>query len=152
MKTIVHTLIALLVLFMNTESYAYSGKPNDYRNNFIGSLVPLSPRNWELNDIEVPENLKFIKAKTALVPVAEFVLGNPDEAAPIELLMSTVPVPAKVWEEETTEVPEGLENINAKYALVPVPARHYVQDDSIPVVQDDKAPFNQHALVQNFVK
>lgn len=149
MKTIVHTFIALLVLFMNTESYACSGKPNDYRNNFIGSLVPLSPRNWEINDIEVPENLKFIKAKTAFVPLAEFVVGSPDEAAPIELLMAKVPVPSKSWEEESLEVPEGLQNIKAKYALVPIPSRYYSQDDSIPVIQDEVTPLT---LVQNFAK
>ena len=150
MKTIVHTLIALLVLFMNTESYASLGKPKNYRNNFIGSLVPMSPRNWEItDDIEVPENLKFIKAKAALVPVAEFVMGNPDEAAPLELLMAKVPVPSKSWDEELTEVPEGLQNIKAKYALVPVPARHYTLDYSVPVIQDEMTSL---ALVQNFVK
>jgi len=149
MKTILHTLIALLVLFMNTESYACSGKPNDYRNNFIGSLVPVSPRIWETTDIEVPENLKFIKAKTALVPVAEFVLGNPDEVAPIELLMANVPVPAKIWDEETSEIPEGLQNIKAKYALVPVPARHYSLDNSVPVIEDKMTSL---ALVHNFEK
>ena len=150
MKTIVHTLIALLVLFMNTESYACSGKPKDYRNNFIGSLVPTSPRNWEItDDIKVPENLKFIKAKTALVPLAEFVMGNPDEAAPLELLMAKVPVPSKSWDEELLEVPEGLQNIKAKYALVPIPAHYYTLDDSIPVIQDEMIPLT---LVQNFVK
>ena len=127
---------------MNTESYAGSGKPNDYRNNFIGSLVPTSPRNWETTDIEVPENLKFIKAKTAQVPVAEFILGNPDEAAPIELLMSKVPVLAKIWEEESIEIPEGLQNIKAKYALVPVPTRYYMLNDNAPVIQDEIAPIN----------
>jgi hypothetical protein len=149
MKTIVHTLIALLVLFMNTESYACFGKPNDYRNNFIGSLVPLSPRIWEPTDIEVPENLKFIKAKTAFVPIAEFIMGNPDEAAPFELLMAKVPVPAKSWEEETTEIPEGLQNIKAKYALVPVPSRHYMLDDSDPVIQDEMVSLT---LAHNFEK
>ena len=150
MKTIVHTLIALLVLFMNTESYAYSGKPKNYRNNFIGYLVPTSPRNWEItDDIEVPENLKFIKAKAALVPVAEFVMGNPDEAAPIDLLMAKMPVLSKTWDEESIEVPEGLQNIKAKYALVPVPARHYTLDYSVPVIQDQMTPL---AMVRNFVK
>jgi hypothetical protein len=149
MKTIVHTLIALLVLFMNTESYACSGKPNDYRNNFIGSLVPLSPRNWEINDIEVPENLKFIKAKTALVPVVKFVMGNPDEAAPIELLMAKVPVLSKSWEEESPEVPEGLQNIKAKYTLVPIPERYYTLDESMPVIQNEMTSLT---LFQNFVK
>ena len=134
---------------MNTESYASSGKPNDYRNNFIGSLVPVSPRIWETTDIEVPENLKFIKAKTALVPVAEFIMGNPDEVAPIELLMANVPVPAKVWDEETTEIPDGLQNIKAKYALVPVPARHYLLDNSVPVIEDEMTSL---ALVHNFEK
>ena len=150
MKTIVHTLIALLVLFMNYESYACSGKPRNYRNNFIGSLVPTSPRNWEItDDIEVPENLKFIKAKTALVPVPEFVMGNPDEAAPLDLLMAKVPLLSKSWDEESTEVPEGLQNIKAKYALVPIPSRYYAMDDSIPVIQDEMSPLT---LVQSFVK
>lgn len=147
MKTIVHTLIALLVLFMNTESFASSGKPKDFRHNFIGSLVPLSPRNWDLTDLVVPESLKFIKAKTALVPLAEFVMGNPDEAAPVELLMAMVPIPAKNWDEDSLEVPEGLQNIKAKYALVPVPARHYTLDDNIQVLEDEMG-----SLAQNFIK
>jgi len=84
--------------------------------------------------------------------VAEFVLGNPDEDAPIELIMAMIPFPAKSWEDESVMVPEGLKNIKAKYALVPVPSRQYDEDDSLPIFLNDIAPCIQHVLVQNFVK
>lgn len=69
MKTLIHTLIALLILFMNTESYSSVGNLNDDRNINACSLIPVSPRNWDDAEAEVPESLRFIKAKYALVPV-----------------------------------------------------------------------------------
>jgi hypothetical protein len=128
MKTILNTLIALFILFLNTESFANVKNMDDHSTNCIHSFVPVSPRNWSANDLEVPENLKFVKAKLALVPVAEFVWGSPDEEAPAELAKDNrtfyVPVPAKVWEESPiNDAPESLGLIKAKFALVPVPAK-----------------------------
>jgi len=128
MKTILNTLIALFILFLNTESFANVKHMDDHSTNCMHSYVPVSPRDWTTNDFEVPENLKFVKAKLALVPVAEFVWGNPDAEVPAELAKDYrtfyVPVPAKIWEETAiNEVPESLGRIKAKFALVPVPAK-----------------------------
>lgn len=128
MKTILNTLIALFILFLNTESFAKVKHMDDHSTNCMHSFVPVSPRNWTANDLEVPENLKFVKAKLALVPVAAFVWGNPDVDAPAELVKDYrtfyVPVPAKVWQENAVdEVPASLGQIKAKFALVPVPVR-----------------------------
>ena len=123
MKTLVHTLIALLILFMNTESYSSVRNLDDYRNINSCSLIPVSPRNWDDAQTDVPLNLQFIKAEPAMVPVAEFVWGKPDEAVPSELLKNRVPVSAKTWDETAAEAPEELRFIKAKYALVPVPAK-----------------------------
>ncbi len=128
MKTLLNTLIALFIIFMNTESFSNVKPMDDHSINCMHSFVPVSPRDWKSNDFEVPENLQFVKAKLALVPVAEFVWGNPETDAPLEMAkdyrMFYVPVPAKVWEEtQINEVPENLGLIKAKFALVPVPAR-----------------------------
>jgi hypothetical protein len=128
MKTILNTLIALFILFLNTESFSNVKHMDDHSTNCIHSYVPVSPRDWTTNELDVPESLKFVKAKSALVPVAEFVWGNPESEVPEELAKDDrafyVPVPAKVWEETAiNEVPESLGLIKAKFALVPVPVR-----------------------------
>ena len=69
MKTLVNTLIALFVLFMNTESFSKGRSMNDETKACNVSYVPVSARDWPAGDLEVPENLKFVKAKSALVPV-----------------------------------------------------------------------------------
>ncbi|HQS51418.1 MAG: hypothetical protein B7X86_12250 [Sphingobacteriales bacterium 17-39-43] len=145
MKTILNTLIALFILFLNTESFAKVKHMDDHSTNCIHSFVPVSPRDWTANDSEVPENLKFVKAKSALVPVAEFVWGNPDAEAPAELAKDYrtfyVPVPAKVWEETAiNEVPESLGFIKAKFALVQVPARTL---DGITISADEIIELNK---------
>ncbi|MDP3467208.1 MAG: hypothetical protein Q8S11_02665 [Daejeonella sp.] len=139
MKTLVHTLIALFILFLNSESYSNVKYPTDHSIKRNNSYVPVSPRNWSAIEHEVPENLKFVKAKSALVPVAAFVWGNPDAEAPAELAkgyrMHYVPVLAKVWDEPAlVEVPENLGLIKAKFALVPVPARVWNRID----ISDDE--------------
>jgi len=129
MKTIVNTLIALFILFLNTESFSNVKSMDDNTIKGIHSNIPVSPRDWTANDLEVPETLKFIKAKYALVPLAEFVWGNPDEEVPAELAKNYrtfyVPVPAKVWDESAMEIPESLGFIKAKFALVPVPSKKW---------------------------
>ena len=145
MKTILNTLIALFILFLNTESFAKVKHMDDHSTNCMHSFVPVSPRNWTVNELDVPENLKFVKAKLALVPVAEFVWGNPDAEAPANLAKDYrtfyVPVPAKVWEETAiNEVPENLGLIKAKFALVPVPARTW---DVINISADEISELNK---------
>lgn len=128
MKTILNTLIALFILFLNTESFANVKSMDEHSTNCMHSFVPVSPRDWQTTDLEVPENLKYVKAKNAFVPVAEFVWGNPDAEAPAELLNDyrtfIVPVPVKKWDEPAmNEVPESLSFIKAKFAMVPVPGK-----------------------------
>jgi len=128
MKTILNTLIALFILFLNTESFAIVKQMDDHSTNCMHSFVPVSPRDWQTDDLEIPENLKYVKAKNAFVPVAEFVWGNPDAEAPAELAKDyrtfIVPVPAKKWDEPAiNEVPESLSFIKAKFAKVPVPSK-----------------------------
>ncbi|MDP2413908.1 hypothetical protein [Daejeonella sp.] len=139
MKTILNTLIALFILFLNTESFSNVKHMDDHSAKCTHSFIPVSPRDWTPNELDVPENLKFVKAKSALIPVAEFVWGNPDAEAPAELAKDYrtfyVPVPAKVWEEAAiNEVPESLGLIKAKFALVPVPARTW---DAIIISADE---------------
>lgn len=127
MKTIINILIALFILFLNTESFSNVKNTDDNTISGNYSNIPVSPRDWTTIDLEVPENLKFIKAKYALVPFAVFVWGNPDAEAPSELAKDYrtfyVPVPVKIWDESVMEVPESLGFIKAKLALVPVPAK-----------------------------
>jgi hypothetical protein len=128
MKTILNTLIALFILFLNTESFSNVKNVDEHSTNCMHSFVPVSPREWQPDDLEVPENLKYVKAKNAFVPVADFVWGNPDVEAPAELLKDYrtfyVPVPPKKWDEPAiNEVPESLRFIKAKFALVPVPVK-----------------------------
>ncbi len=132
MKTLIHTLIALLILFMNTESYSSVRNLDDYRNINASSMVPVSPRNWDDAETDIPLNLQFIKAKAAMVPVAEFVWGTPEEAVPSELLKNRIPVSAETWDETAAEAPEELKFIKAKYALVPVPAKVWTDIEISP--------------------
>lgn len=137
MKTILHTLIAFLIALMNTESFSAERYSSEKANN----LVPVSARNWNDSVIEVPENLKYVKAKYALVPVPEIVWGNAGEAVPSELLKSAVPVASKVWDDQSIELPEGLDNIKARFALVPVPAKEihdYPMDETVPAIEESR--------------
>ena len=145
MKTILNTIIALFILFLNTESFSNVKHMDDHSTNCMHSYVPVSPRDWTANELDVPENLKFVKAKSALVPVAEFVWGNSDAEAPAELAKDYrtfyVPVPAKVWEETAiNEVPESLGFIKAKFALVPIPA---LTLDGITISADEIIELNK---------
>ncbi len=135
MKTILNTLIALLITLMNTESYSAEKYNSEKGNN----LVPVSARNWNDTAIETPDHLKNIKAKYAMVPLADFVWGSADEAAPSELLKTTVPVASKVWDDQSIEIPVGLDSIKARYALVPVPAKDiysYSIDETAPAIEE----------------
>lgn len=117
MKAIIHTLITLLIVFMNTEVYSNVISPDDDKKTVKSSFVPLSPRNWDDMDLVVPENLKFIKAEFAQVPLAAFVWGNPDDKVPAELYIdqaiTMIPIAPIVWD---TIAPEGAQNIKSSKA------------------------------------
>lgn len=133
MKTIITTLITLLITLMNSESFSAEKYGSEKGNN----LVSVSARNWNDTAIETPVNLKYVKARYAMVPLAEFVWGSAGEAAPSELMKTIMPVVSKVWDDQSIEIPEGLEAIKAKYALVPVPAKgihSYVTDQTVPAI------------------
>lgn len=139
MKTLLHTLIALLMLLLNTGSYSADKCMKKSCKINSGSMIPVSARDWNDAATEIPENLKYVKAKFARVSVAEFVWGSPDETVPADLMKAVVPVAAKVWDDSTVEVPEELSNIKAKYALVPVPSKnfqHYTLDENIPLIEE----------------
>ena len=110
MKTL-NTLLTLSLLVVSTASYAISD------GNEKRSKVPTAPTVWENSEIEVPEVLKFIKAKNAFVPVADFVWGNPSEA-PEKL--SIIPLAPFVYGHSNEDVPEELGFVKAKFATVPV--------------------------------
>jgi hypothetical protein len=149
MKTIINTLIALFILFLNTESFANLNCTDNHSTNCIHSFVPVSPRDWQSDDIEVPENLKYVRAKNAFVPVADFVWGNPDAEIPAELTKDYrtffVPVPAKKWDEPAiNEVPENLRFIKAKFALVPVPVKVFdnIEISASEIIELNKIQIN----------
>lgn len=112
---------------MNSESFAKVKFDDHELNSKSISYVPVAPREWSNNDSDTPESLKFVKARTALVPQAECVWGNPEEEAPIELKSNLimVPVPAIIWTENITDTPEDLRLIKAKLATVPIPAKNW---------------------------
>ena len=120
---------------MNSESFSAEKYGSEKGNN----LVPVSARNWNDTAIETPVNLKYVKARYAMVPLAEFVWGSPAEAVPSELLKTIVPLASKVWNDQSIEIPEGLDTIKAKYALVPVPAKEihsYPMDETVPAIAE----------------
>ncbi|WP_411274682.1 hypothetical protein [Daejeonella sp.] len=60
------------------------GSPEDAHNitEIRHLLVPNAQFTFGEPDADIPVDLKFIKAKNAMVPVAPFVWGNSEEAAP----------------------------------------------------------------------
>lgn len=116
---------------MNTESFANSKYGNDEISSKHISYVPVSPRDWSSTDSEIPDYLRFVKAKTALVPLAEFVWGNPNEELPVELRsnLKSVHVPSIIWNDKISEAPESLRLIKAKYAKVQLPAKNWEDTD-----------------------
>lgn len=110
MKTLT-TLLTLSLLALSTASYALSD------GNEKRSKVPVAPNVWENSQIEVPESLKFLKAKNAYVPFADFTWGDPSGAPEQLLMVSLAPF---VFGDSQEEAPEELGFIRAKYATVPV--------------------------------
>lgn len=60
------------------------GSPEDADNltELRHLMVPNAPFSFGVPDADVPVGLKFVKAKNAKVPVAPFVWGDSEEAAP----------------------------------------------------------------------
>lgn len=69
MKILLHTLIALLMLLLNTGSYSADKCMKKSCKIKSGSMIPVSARDWNDAATEIPENLKYIKAKYELVAV-----------------------------------------------------------------------------------
>ncbi|MES3018813.1 MAG: hypothetical protein V4721_13585 [Bacteroidota bacterium] len=112
MKTL-NTILTLSLLVVSTVSFAaVADKGSDNRNN-----IPLAPSVWSSAEIETPELLKYVKAKNAFVPVAEFVWGNASE---IPANLSMVPVAPFTLGDSMDSAPEELAFIKAKSGLVPV--------------------------------
>ncbi len=112
MKTL-NTLIAASLLLIGSAGFAKANTERPEKN----LNVPAAPSVWEAAEIEVPESLKFIKAKSAFVPVAEFVWGDPSEV-PASVLM--VPLAPFVAGDSDDSAPDHLAFVNPKLALVPV--------------------------------
>lgn len=112
MKTI-NTFLTLSILVLSTTSFAVAdGIRSETKSN-----VPIAPSVWGNAEIEVPESLKFIKAKNARVPLADFVWGDPSEE-PANLLM--VPLAPFVYGDSYEDVPQELNFVKGKFATVPV--------------------------------
>ena len=78
-----------------------------------GATLPSAPGVWENSEIEIPQSLKFLKAKYAHVPVADFLWGNPSEV-PVHLNM--VPVAPFEIGNAMENAPKELDFIKARYA------------------------------------
>ncbi len=108
-----NTLSTLVLLLLSTLSFANEDGSKCVKN----SSVPVTDYILEASEAEVPSGLKFLKAKSAFVPVAEFVWGNPSDV-PSDL--NQVPVPAYILEYEDEPAPIELAFVKAKSAFVPV--------------------------------
>lgn len=122
MKTIFVLSTALLFAFsVNTQA---GNKKSDSLNEVSKSMISPAPLVWGSPDDQIPEYLKFVKARFAKVPVAPFIWGSPDEI--VESVNSTknlknmkVPVAPFVWGTPEVGDIESLKNIRAKNADVP---------------------------------
>lgn len=111
MKTL-NTIITLSLIAIGTAGFA-----KEYDHSDKNLRVPAAPSVWEAAPIEAPIELEYVKAKSALVPVAGFEWGSPSEI-PAELLV--VPVAPKDMYNQLDSIPENLQYIKAKNAFVPV--------------------------------
>lgn len=101
MKISIKIIFSLLIL-ASFDANANDNLRNKKKRNLFLPAVTTAVFVWGNPDAPAPEELRFVKAKNALVPVAPFVCGNPDEDAP-ELPGSEkakkvmVPVAPFVW-------------------------------------------------------
>ena len=112
MKTL-NTFLTLSLLVFSSASFAVT---NDNRTE-IRSKVPVALSVWQNAEIDVPELLKYVKAKNARVPVTGFVWGDPSEA-PAQLLM--VPLAPFDYGDSDEEAPQELGFVKARFANVPL--------------------------------
>lgn len=90
------------------------------KNNAKSSLVPVAPFVWGDPETAAPDGIKR-KAKNALVPVAPFDWGSPEDANNIhEMRHLLVPNAPFTFGEADADIPVGLKYIKAKNAKVPV--------------------------------
>lgn len=113
MKTI-YTLATTLFLTFSLSAFA-----KDHLNDKPKNSVAVSPFVWGSPDESVPEEIKLLKAKFAMVPKAPFVWGDANESAPkvLENNISNkleVPVAPFVWGNADEQSPELEEIIEIK--------------------------------------
>jgi len=125
MKTL-NTVLTLTLLVTSTASFALTDGNRTEKN----TNVPTAPSVWGDSEIEVPELLKFLKAKNAFVPVAGFAWGDPLEA-PTHLSM--VPVAPADFGNSVENTPEELSFIKAKYAHLPAAPFYWGEPSEEPI-------------------
>lgn len=81
MKTSIKIIFSLLIL-ASFDTNANDNLKNKKKRNLFLPAVTTAVFVWGNPDAPAPEELRFVKAKNALVPVAPFVWGNPDQDAP----------------------------------------------------------------------
>lgn len=101
---------------------ALNSKADDkIKNNGNASVVPVAPFVWGDPETAAPDGIGRRKAKSALVPVAPFVWGSPEEVNNIsEMRHLMVPSAPFSLGEPDADVPVGLKFVKAKNAKVPV--------------------------------
>jgi hypothetical protein len=115
MKTI-YTLSTLILLALALNTQADDKVKSKHRS----AAVSAAPFSLGDPDTEVPLWLGHVKAKNALVPVAPFEWGSPEEAERISELRLIVPVAPFAYGEPDTDVPFGLQYVKAVNADVPL--------------------------------
>jgi hypothetical protein len=123
MKTIFAlSTVILMTLSLNSNA---GFKSSDFSDDLPKSMVSVAPFVWGSPDDQVPEGLRYVKARFAKVPVAPFVWGSSDDLIDSVKSMKgfknlNVPVAPFVWGSSDETAPESLKNIKAENANVPV--------------------------------
>ena len=125
--TSLNTLITFSLLLLSTLSFANEDESKSKKNS-----VPVAVFVWETSEAEIPSELRFLKAKSAFVPVTEFVWGNPSD---VPAILNMVPIPAYILEDSNELVPQELAFVKAKSAFVPV--AHFITGDPTAAVPSE---------------
>ena len=78
MKTL-FTFISILLIAKSITVHAEDNLKNKREKNKTVAAVPIALFVWGDPDAPAPEELKFLKAKNAMVPLTPSVCGSPDE-------------------------------------------------------------------------
>ncbi len=132
MKTIsALTTLIMITLALNTSADDKTKNVEGNRNR----SVSVAPFVWGEAQAAVPAELRYVKAKYALVPVAPLVFGNPEDELSLEdKIKLSIPVAPFIWG-DPGDVPTELGLLKAANAGVPVaPFVWGRPDDSIPEI------------------